>query len=158
MNVVPGLLQTSTYMEAILTSLNRLSRAEIHTTMELRLARQKVLHKRNRVFHFLIDQRALVPTFCDAQVMRGQIERLRELSALTNVSIKILPLGGRYAACPVTTFVIYDDLLASVELLTHEFNVWTESEVREYVNVFSGLEASALSNRDSLALLNNLKQ
>lgn len=157
MSSVPGLLQTQAYMEAILNSLNVLSQKEILEAVQLRLARQELLFQVGRTFYFVLDERALIPAFCDPQTMLHQIEHIRSLVVRKNVSIRIIPLGARYAACPVTSFVIYDDALVSIESLNHELNIWTESEVSEYVDVFSALASSALSADASSEFLKGSK-
>lgn len=153
MTVIPGLLQTADYMECLFRALNLSDPDRLSEAIKNRQKRQKILARSNARFQFLIDERCLLPCYCDAPIMATQLDHLLALSHHKNISIRIIPFKARLISCPVTSFTMFDDLMVSVEALTHAFNLWTDSEVKEYLSVYLSLQDAALSAEKSRELI-----
>ena len=99
---VPGLLQSRDYARAVvLLAHNRARTAEIDRRVELRMARQALLAKKDAPkLWAVIDEAVLRRPIGGPAVLRGQIESLIEASRLPNVQIQIAPfdIGGHAAA------------------------------------------------------------
>jgi hypothetical protein len=99
---VPGLLQTADYARAVV-SLGTPDRSaeEIDRRVSLRMTRQAVLTRAAPVHLWaVLDEAVLRRPIGGADVMRGQLEHLIEVSAQPNVSLQVVPLdrGGHAAA------------------------------------------------------------
>jgi hypothetical protein len=98
MLLVPGLLQTEQYAEAVLSrwpTLRSLKTGEPNAkVIQYRLDRQWHLFERDDKPHMqvIIGEAALLQIVGDTQVMRGQIIHLLEMSKLPHVNLQILPL------------------------------------------------------------------
>jgi transcriptional regulator with XRE-family HTH domain len=99
--VIPGLLQTEDYCRAIVRSARPdAPDDEIERRVELRMARQQILHRDDPVrLWAVIDEASLLRPVGGTAVMRAQLRYLIEAARLPNVNIQILPLSaGAHAA------------------------------------------------------------
>jgi transcriptional regulator with XRE-family HTH domain len=104
---VPGLLQTPDYARAvILLGHAGAAPADIERRVALRMERQQILHRPDAPSLWaVLDEGALRRPFGAAATMRRQIEHLRAVAELPNVTVQLLPfsVGGHSAAGgPVT--------------------------------------------------------
>lgn len=93
---VPGLLQTEPYARAIAggghIDLPPAERADVEKRVEVRLRRQKVLHRKDApTFWVVLDEAVLHRPVGGRAVHRGQLEHLLDLTALPNVVVQLLP-------------------------------------------------------------------
>jgi transcriptional regulator with XRE-family HTH domain len=99
---VPGLLQSRDYARSVVLLGHRKARpAEVDRRVELRMARQSLLTKKDAPqFWAVIDEAVLRRPIGGGPVLRGQIEALIESTKLPNVRIQIVPfeVGGHAAA------------------------------------------------------------
>jgi transcriptional regulator with XRE-family HTH domain len=99
---VPGLLQSRDYARSVVLLGHRKARpAEVDRRVELRMARQALLAKKDAPqFWAVIDEAVLRRPIGGGPVLRGQIEALIESTKLPNVRIQIVPfeVGGHAAA------------------------------------------------------------
>src|SRR5215467_11161753 len=99
---VPGLLQTADYARAVaMLGHPAPSADEVERRVRLRMARQAVLTRATPVHLWaVLDEAVLLRPIGGAEVMRGQLEHLIEVSAQPNVSLQLVPLelGGHAAA------------------------------------------------------------
>jgi transcriptional regulator with XRE-family HTH domain len=93
---VPGLLQTADYARAVLRSGHPdAPEAEVERRVELRLRRQRVLHRDDPVrLWAVIDETVLRRPVGGSAVMRAQLAHLIEVSRLPHVNIQVLPLSA----------------------------------------------------------------
>lgn len=93
---VPGLLQTEDYARAVLTAgFPNASADELRRRVELRRERQAILHHASAPqLRVVLDEAALRRRVGGTAVMREQIDRLVEASALPNVSLRVLPFDS----------------------------------------------------------------
>ncbi len=93
LKVVPGLFQTADYARAVIEAgVETLSGEEVQRSVELRLARQKILDREDppRVW-FVVEEAALRRRPGGPQVMATQLERLIELVAMPHVTLQVMP-------------------------------------------------------------------
>ena len=83
--VVPGLLQTAAYAEAVLGSVVKLRGipADVAEGVRARLERQATLYNQEKRFRFLMTEAALRYLVCPPVVLRGQLDRLLAVASLT---------------------------------------------------------------------------
>ncbi|SUA77670.1 DNA-binding transcriptional repressor PuuR [Nocardia otitidiscaviarum] len=75
--VVPGLLQTAEYAEAILRRHIEFYRVpdDVDEGVAKRMERQRVLYQRDHRFHFLVSEQSLYTTVGSDEIMRGQLRK-----------------------------------------------------------------------------------
>jgi transcriptional regulator with XRE-family HTH domain len=160
-SVVPGLLQTPGYARAVTRSaLDGLPPESVDALVEVRLARQDVLHAaRPLALHAVLDEAVLRREVGGRQVMREQLRGLRELADLAHVCLQVLPFTvGGYVGL-TGPFVIFsfpnaNDLdLVVLDHLTHSAYLERKEQLEAYRAAFRTMQAHALSPKDSLDLI-----
>jgi transcriptional regulator with XRE-family HTH domain len=156
--LVPGLLQTEQYARAIIGSFDAGESRSIDRRIELRMRRQELLTANDApVCTFLIDEVALRRRVGGPQVRVGQIERLLDVGARSNVTIRIVPNIAHPAAG--ASFIIFGFApsehrdLAFIETLTRNIFIDEPDEVRLYGKIFMTISGISLSPEDSRRLL-----
>ncbi|MEV0279476.1 helix-turn-helix transcriptional regulator [Streptomyces sp. NPDC050610] len=163
-NLVPGLLQTPAYAEAVMRlQTPDLSDETIAAQVEVRQERRKVLARATPVRLWVVmAEAALLHHIGESHVMKEQVEFLIRASHETNIELQILPQSDPMNACLFGSFVImsfpgatetdvvYNDLPTST--------VYYEEtdEVEKYTQVFRRLNMAASSVEQSRALLENV--
>ncbi|MFJ3104049.1 helix-turn-helix domain-containing protein [Streptomyces sp. NPDC086835] len=92
--LVPGLLQTEAYAQALLEAhFPPLDEETIEQRVGARLARQTLLTRKSPpvIFVFIVEEGALQRVVSDEAVMRTQLEHLLSCSRLRNVELQIMP-------------------------------------------------------------------
>ncbi|MGW8848840.1 helix-turn-helix domain-containing protein [Streptomyces xiamenensis] len=148
---IPGLLQTPDYARAcIALGHPRETPRQINRRVELRLERQQLLRRRcGPKLWAVVDEAALHRPLGGAAAMRAQIEHLRELAELPNVTIQIAPfhLGGlATAGAPVTILRFMEPDLPDIvylEQLNSALYLDKRDDVEDYMAVMDSLCASA---------------
>jgi transcriptional regulator with XRE-family HTH domain len=109
--LVPGLLQTTEYAEAVIAALSGAHDGPelIAHRVEIRRTRQRLLTATDGPrMHFLLDEAAVRRRVGGRDVMIAQLRHLKELDALPNVTIQIVPFGvGEYAGM-TTPFIVLE--------------------------------------------------
>jgi transcriptional regulator with XRE-family HTH domain len=161
--LVPGLLQTPDYARAAI----RIGRPtetteEIGRRVEIRMERQEILVRSDPVpprFNVVLSEAVLRRPVGGNEVMRGQIEYLMRPRDRANVTIQVLPFNAgvhpsMVGPFSVMTFPDPDDLgVVNIEYATGSVFLEEPGELRVYEEVWSALQASALSADDSQAFL-----
>jgi transcriptional regulator with XRE-family HTH domain len=150
--VVVGLLQTSEYARALLTGY-RTEQDDDDTTSPLavseavaaRIQRSQVLYEPGRKFSFLMIEAALGNRVCGPADMLAQIGRLREVSALPNVDVRIIPQDADLPLPPAHGFEIMGDRVVFVDLFNTSLLSRDRHTVRHYQKVFDTLDSVATS-------------
>lgn len=166
--IVPGLLQTAAYARVRFLSARQLGRrhaAEQHepeapdTEVAARLARQRLLSGNEDPprYQAVLEEAALSTRACPPDVLHEQLQHLRRIAALPNVTLRVLPatavIGNWYL--PETAFSIYrfaepeDPSAVAVEALRGNLML-EESALDDYAQVFEWLCAAARSPAESL--------
>lgn len=153
--LVPGTLQTRRYAEAIVATVISFFNIpdDQSQSVEERLARQDLLYKGERRFHFIIGEQALLTQVGDAQVMIGQLGRLLEVSTMSRVRLGISPVTAANQVYPVHGFWIIDDHLVIVETYSALLTITQPREVGLYIKAFDGLAESAIYGQEARAIL-----
>lgn len=161
--VVPGLLQTPDYAEAVFRANLVRSDAEIRERISARLKRQEIL---NRVdppnYWIILDEATLRRAIGSQQIMSQQLRHLTHMAARHNINIYVLPYSA--GAHPATTgsFVIMDfpdpmdASIGYVETSVSSMYVEEEHELAELNAVFGGAQGSAVSPAHSLKFINDV--
>ncbi|RAY13662.1 XRE family transcriptional regulator [Actinomadura craniellae] len=163
--VVPGLLQTSDYAEAITHGLLRPeNRSRSEQLIEVRMRRQELLEQPDPPqFYFVIDEAVVHRHVGGQNVMRNQIRRLVELASLPHVTIEVVPFtaGAHMGLGGAFTIIEFpdpeDDDVLSLE--SERGSVTTRDlhdEVTHYREVFEDLRRVSLRPEGSAVLLSRL--
>jgi transcriptional regulator with XRE-family HTH domain len=164
---VNGLLQTADYARAVV-SLGTPARSdeEIERRVSLRMTRQAVLTRPAPVHLWaVLDEAVLRRPIGGADVMRGQLEHLIEVSTRPNVSLQVIPLdrGGHAAAGGPFSILRFGERdlpdVVYLEQLTSALYLDKRDTIDNYLVVMDRLCVEALSTSASVdaiaALLKN---
>jgi transcriptional regulator with XRE-family HTH domain len=160
--VVPGLLQTRDYAKEVIEPVRAdFSTDQLRETIESRVARQRVLTGENPlVFHAVIDEAVVSRVFGDRDVMRAQLQHIRQVSTdLPNVTVQVLPFSRGANPGVDGTFAVLnfaEDLLPSVVYVEGQLGQVFEDEpdeVKRVKKAFSGLSKLALDPEQTLAVI-----
>ncbi|MET9953494.1 helix-turn-helix transcriptional regulator [Streptomyces sp. NPDC006339] len=155
--LVPGLLQTEGYTRALLASNARLLGVpdDSAEAAAARVERSQIIHHAgHRRFVFVIEESALRYQLGSSDDMAAQLGHLLTAGALPAVSLGIIPMNTpRRRLWPQEVFHLYDDTLASVELLSAEVNITQPSEVALYETAFDELRSMAVYGGAARALI-----
>ncbi|MGH3751348.1 MAG: helix-turn-helix domain-containing protein [Pseudonocardiaceae bacterium] len=158
--LVPGLLQTSDYARALMTTLEPATPIEVlENLVAARMIRQHVLTGDDPLTYQAILSEAVLhcPVGGD-RVMRGQLERLLELTSQPNITVQVVP----FAAGPhpgmegAFTLVTLPDLahdVGYVEGPAGSIYLEEQDHVRRCVMRFAVLSSLALSPAESVDLI-----
>ncbi|NWF29443.1 helix-turn-helix domain-containing protein [Streptomyces sp. PKU-EA00015] len=108
--LVPGLLQTEAYARAVFAGhCPPLSEEIVDQHTEARLSRQKLLTRVPLAeLSFVVSEEALRDPVGDSEVMRGQWQRLLEVSAFRNVEVQVMPARRGFHPGKNGAFVIVE--------------------------------------------------
>ncbi|MGV9981292.1 helix-turn-helix domain-containing protein [Micromonospora wenchangensis] len=160
MTLVPGLLQTRAYAEAVIRNAAEPEASEsmVNRWVELRLSRQEVLSKeRPLTIHVVIDESVVRRRVGGVQVLRDQLAHLVKLQTLPHVRIQIMPSSVALHQGLDGTFWIFHlpepyPAVAYVESLGGR--LYMESPKAErFLRAYDRLSKSALSKDESTALM-----
>ncbi|MFE6857796.1 helix-turn-helix domain-containing protein [Nocardia sp. NPDC057668] len=152
--VIPGLLQTADYAEAILRYGVAFYRIpdDVDAGVSKRMERQRVLYRRDHRFHFLIAEQALYTTVGDRDVMVGQLDRLYSILGMARVTLGIVPLMTE-ALAAVENFVMFDNRIVKVEGATAELTITQPREIAIYGQAFDILAGQSVTGNAARALI-----
>ncbi|MDT0305001.1 helix-turn-helix domain-containing protein [Streptomonospora wellingtoniae] len=161
--VVPGLLQTAEYAEAIFRANLVRSDEEIQERVAARLKRQEILNRVDPPTCWVIlDEAALRRTIGSRDVMRVQLRHLTHMAARHNVNIYVLPYSAGAHPATVGSFVIMDfpnpleTSIGYVETPTSSVYAEEADEVAELNSIFGGAQGSSLSPAQSLEFITDI--
>jgi transcriptional regulator with XRE-family HTH domain len=161
-DIVPGMLQTKDYATALLETSVIIPTAEIDQMAEDRVVRaERFASGIGPLLWVVLGEEALLRQVGGPDVIRGQLRRLKMMARLPNVTLQVMPLAkGAHAALGVSftilelgsqrRSIVYLESLTSADYLPRPHHV------RTYGLVFGRLQAAALSQEDSLAMLDRL--
>lgn len=152
--VVPGLLQTRQYAEALIAgALPESGTTDVEKRVSVRVRRQERLKDAEHPLRLwvVIDEAALRRLVGDKQLMREQLEHLVELSQLPHVTVQVLPfemgahpgINGQYAILefPDTS----DSSVVYIEGVTSDLYLEKANDVQKYSVMYEHLRAQALN-------------
>lgn len=156
-NVVPGYLQTQAYAAEVLASFRRfrgLARDDVADAAAARWERSQIVHRPGHRFAVVVEESVLRYRFGTAAVMAGQLEYLLRAMTFPQVSLGVIPLDrSRDTLWNSEPFVVFDEALVRIELLTAEVNISSRSEIGEYIRAFAELSALAVHGASARGLI-----
>ncbi|MEU1077431.1 MULTISPECIES: helix-turn-helix transcriptional regulator [unclassified Streptomyces] len=153
--LVPGLIQTRDYTEAVLRSVQR-RRVEVDDVTEAvaaRMARQRVLREGDRRFAFLVEEASLHNALCGPVVLKDQLAHLLTVGSLANVSVGVVPKRPDRSRMPVEGFWIFDRTQVNVELVSGYLTLTQPSEIAAYADTFAELAGLAVYGEPARTLI-----
>ena len=158
---VPGLLQTTDYMRAVVVGAHlHDADEEVERRVALRVARQGLLSRQDAPHLWaVVDEAALRRPVGGPEVMRAQLERLIDATRLPNVTLQVLPLdAGAHPAMGGAFSILRfpDDELPDVVYLEHLTNATyldKPEDVAEYLHVMESICVRAAPPGSTLGLL-----
>jgi len=158
-SIMHGLVQTEDYARSLLSMSLTTSPAEVGHAVRVRLLRQQSLTSdASRNFWFVAAEPVLHRLVGGSSVLRGQLERLRELTDLPNVTFQVIPLDRREHVALGTPFTLLRLAIPSftfayLEGLTDAYHLDRPPATDIYSLAFDRLRAVALDERGSVKLL-----
>ncbi|MYV64573.1 helix-turn-helix domain-containing protein [Streptomyces sp. SID2131] len=143
--LIPGLLQTRAYAEALLADIARVKRIpdDSRAAAEARVERANIIRESGRTFAFVVEEAALRRHVGSPDVMTEQLLHLLDVARYPAVSLGVIPASAP-ARWPLETFTVYDDAKVFVELLTAALTITAPSEVTQYVEAHHEMTRAAL--------------
>ncbi|MFK4224087.1 helix-turn-helix domain-containing protein [Streptomyces sp. NPDC019890] len=152
--VVPGLLQTQRYAEALIAgALPESGSSDVEKRVSVRLRRQERIKEAEHPLRLwaVIDEAALHRLVGDKQLMREQLEHLVELSQLPHVTVQVLPFDmgahpgilGQYAILEFPD--ASDSSVVYIEGVTSDLYLEKANDVQRYSVMYEHLRAQALN-------------
>jgi Domain of unknown function (DUF5753)/Helix-turn-helix domain len=158
--LVPGLLQTSDFARALMTSLEPTRPIEVlENRVAARMIRQHVLTGADPLtYQAVLSEAVLRCPVGGNRVMRGQLERLQEATRQPNITIQVLPFAaGPHAGMEgAFTLVTLPDLahdVVYVEGPAGSIYLEEQDHVRRCIMRFAVLSSLALSATESADLI-----
>lgn len=161
--LIPGLLQTPAYAEAVFRAGRVLDDVAIRRRVDGRMARQDILvDDKPPVMWAVIDEAALTKKVGGPEVMHEQLRHLVEVAHHPNINIQVFPDDAGAHAAMVSPFTIFDfatDLYPSLVYLetpTDPLYQDKREEVERYAVIYSQVVADALPVEESVRYMATL--
>ena len=154
--VVPGPVQTSAYITAILSNIRdrRGLQDDVEDATAVRVERQRVLHERGRRFAIVIEESVLRSRIGGVETMSGQLGHLLVASTLPTVSLGIIPsTADRSTTWPIESFWMFGDEQVAVELVSGYLTITQPFEIAMYAGVFAEQAEVAVYGAQARALI-----
>ncbi|WP_431783114.1 helix-turn-helix domain-containing protein [Streptomyces chumphonensis] len=161
--LIPGLLQTPEYAEAIITSGPTFITADRAAELiKVRQERQKRLEAGDVHFTAIIWESAVASLIHEPQLGARQLRRLLESGARQNVTVQLLPAAASKVAGLSGPFVAFSFGVepnveaVSVRTVANTTVVESPEDLALYVNVFDQLRSEAMSPEESAGRMRGL--
>ncbi|MDX2522757.1 helix-turn-helix transcriptional regulator [Streptomyces europaeiscabiei] len=156
--VVPGLLQTRPYAEALIAgALPETTPGDIDKRVQVRLRRQERISAPEAPLRLwtVLDESALRRVVGNRSLMREQLEHLVEQSQLPHVTVQVIPfdmgahpgLNGQYAILEFPD--ASDSSVVYIEGVTSDLYLEKPADVQKYSVMYEHLRAQALNVEQS---------
>ncbi|WP_329338016.1 helix-turn-helix domain-containing protein [Streptomyces sp. NBC_00663] len=152
--VVPGLLQTRTYAESLISgALPEATPTDIDKRVQVRLRRQERISAADNPLRLwaVLDEATLRREVGNRQVMIEQLEHLIEMSQLPHVTVQLIPftmgahpgVSGQYAILEFPDAA--DSSVVYIEGVTSDLYLEKAQDVQKYSVMYEHLRAQALN-------------
>ncbi|MFC8007711.1 helix-turn-helix transcriptional regulator [Streptomyces olivaceus] len=153
--MIHGLLQTESYVRAVLSALDP---TDLDDRTAVRLARQRVLEKQEPpVFWTVLSEAALRQEIGGREVMRGQLAHLLSFEDDPRINVQVLPFAVGAHAGLQGSFTLFrftqDPAIVYTEGYDAGHPAANPETVRDCSLRYDHLRAAALSLKDSAALI-----
>ncbi len=167
MYYMPALLQTEDYARTIIKAIAPKIDTAIHQQrVEVRMRRQQLLDSADRPrYRILLDEAALRRRVGGPAVMAAQFDKVLDAARQGKAAVQVIPFEvGEYAAVDAY-FVLLDfdeesnlSPVVFIEGLTGNQYIERKADISRYREAIESLRDSALSPRDSLSLMQELRE
>jgi transcriptional regulator with XRE-family HTH domain len=162
--LVHGLMQTEDYAAAVIRAAQPAASAdEVERQLAARSTRQALLTAGNPLYVWaVLDEAVLRRLVGGAAIMQAQLHRLREIAALPNVTLQLLPFEAGAHASMGTSFELLqfpesgDTAIVYIEDYTTSQYLETPADLGRYTLIFDHLRASALSPERSVEFISKV--
>ncbi|MFI9831618.1 helix-turn-helix domain-containing protein [Streptomyces sp. NPDC051913] len=163
--VVPGLLQTRTYAESLISgALPEATPTDIDKRVQVRLRRQERISATDNPLRLwaVLDEATLRREVGNRQVMIEQLEHLIEMSQLPHVTVQLIPftmgahpgVSGQYAILEFPDAA--DSSVVYIEGVTSDLYLEKAQDVQKYSVMYEHLRAQALNADQSREFISNI--
>ncbi|MER8068022.1 DUF5753 domain-containing protein [Streptomyces sp. NPDC094034] len=154
-NVIPGLLQTRRYAEALLGTIAEFERAvnDAPAAAAARVERSRVLYDRTKRFALLVEEDVLYFPLGDAETMSEQLDFLLSVMPLASVSLGVIPRTAPRQMWTLEGFLAFDDSQVQVETLSANITITRPSEITLYLRAFERLSEMAVYGAQARRLI-----
>ncbi|MBB6170228.1 transcriptional regulator with XRE-family HTH domain [Nocardiopsis mwathae] len=154
--LVPGLLQTPDYIEAVFRAGNAQDDAVVQRHVQGRIERQHILNGVHPPrFAAILDEGALRRQIGGREVLHEQLQHLCNMATRHNIDLRVLPfVAGEHQASNGSFTVLdfpnpLDVPVAFTETVTASMFVEEPAEIATYNDVWSNLQGAALTQARS---------
>jgi len=164
---VPALLQTEDYARAIIKDVVPQIDPVIHEQrVQARLRRRRQLFGREKPpnYRALLDEAVLRRPVGGPAVMAAQLEKIVQLNTDLRAEVQLIPFESGLRGVADSNFVLLDfdapllHPVVFVEVLTTNLLQERDGEIARYREAIECLEASALSPKDTMEWIKEMKQ
>ncbi|WP_326826100.1 helix-turn-helix domain-containing protein [Streptosporangium sp. NBC_01756] len=163
--MVPGLLQTEAYAQAVLSPEPGVSAEQVEEHVAARMDRQGILRRSTPpMIWIVLDESVLHRPIADPKVMKGQFEHLLELAESPWISLQVLPYKA-YSVIGLLGGFVVADMPRGAPPVAYIDSQSTGDRVSERIEEVRGLafrydliRADALSRRESLDMIKETVQ
>lgn len=165
--VVPGLLQTAEYAEAMIRGAQPdWSDEDVMNRVRVRMARQSLLTRQDDAIRFqvVLDESVVSRPVGGDRVMRDQLRLLAEAASWQNVTLSVLPFergshAGMDGTFAILEFAEQDDSnVVYAENATGGLFLEKNDELLKYARIFENVQRAALSPEESAELIAQLAE
>lgn len=159
--VVPGLLQTGDYAQALLERSGTVPGDEVQGRVAARLGRRSLFAREYRPhFNFYLHEFVLHLPVGGPEVMSDQLHELLRLSVRSYITIRVIPTAygahaGTAGSCRLMEFTEFKPVVYREEETAGHF-LEELDEIAAYRKIFTSLANCALSERQSKELIASL--
>ncbi|WP_017570400.1 helix-turn-helix domain-containing protein [Nocardiopsis halotolerans] len=154
--VIPGLLQTPEYAEALFQGGRYTDAQDIAHRVDARVTRREILSRLNPVhLRVVMDEAALRRMIGNTSIMAEQIKHLLHMAKMPNIDVQVLPFSAGSHAALVAPFSIleFPEHLAlpivHVDTVTDSVFFEQPKDVARYSATFGDIQGTALSTTQS---------
>ncbi|MFJ9886598.1 DUF5753 domain-containing protein [Streptomyces sp. NPDC091287] len=153
--VLPGMVQTAEYTDAVLRSIQRERVAvdDVDEAVQARMERQDSLFSGRHRFGLLVEEYVLRSAVCDRRVMAAQLDHLIAVGTKPFVSLGIIPIGVGRAHLPAEDFYLFDEAEVAVELTSGYLRITQPREVADYTRAFIDMANMAVHGTQARCLI-----
>lgn len=157
--LVPGMIQTPSYTEAALRAIQRRRGLadDVSEAVAARRERQRLLYEGEGRFAFLVEESVLRSGVGGAEVMAEQLDHLKAVGSLPQVSLGVVPMAPDRDRWPAEGFWIFDAAQVNVELISGYLTITQPREVAAYAQAFAELAELAVHGRSARALIDTAR-
>ncbi|MET9495862.1 helix-turn-helix transcriptional regulator [Streptomyces sp. NPDC006552] len=163
--VVPGLLQTRGYAEALINgALPETTQQDIEKRVQVRMRRQERIQAPENPLRLwtVLDEAALRRGVGGRHIMREQLDHLVEQSQLPHVTVQVIPfemgahpgLNGQYAILEFPDAA--DSSVVYIEGVTSDLYLEKANDVQKYSVMYEHLRAQALNVEQSRQFISDI--